>query len=95
MIKLIKPTRAEAQAVADACHQYLIDNSPEYAESVSAGQTSAWCKPHQSGTLGGDGVFTPDIPEAWFIWVDARVKVALPQADQDALWPPVIDSWGI
>ena len=91
MIKLFRPTKAEAQDVADACHSFLLDNDPEYADSVLSGNTVSWCVPQRNGTVGDDGVFVASSPRSWFVWVDDRVKAALPQADQDALWPPVPD----
>lgn len=38
---------ATAQAWCAAIHAWLIANDPEYAASVSAGQTTAWCVPQR------------------------------------------------
>lgn len=49
---LTKLTQAEAQELADRCHEYLIANDEAYAASVWAGQTLQWAIPTQDEATG-------------------------------------------
>ncbi len=83
MTPLYKFTQADAQAVADACHQYKIAHDLAYAASVAAGHTTAWSHVQQVGTWSG-GVFTAASPAQWQLFVNPSVKGALSAADQAA-----------
>jgi hypothetical protein len=54
-MKLTFTTQAQAQAVADRIHQFLIVKDPEYAASVQTGQTTAWDVPSNPKTRGANG----------------------------------------
>lgn len=87
-MKVYRDTEAEAQDLADQCHAWLLENDPAYSGSVDAGFTTCWSLVARDGTFDESGNWVPTVPEQWFILVSERVKEALPQADQDALWPP-------
>ena len=49
---LTKPTQAEAQELADRCHEYLITHDEAYAANVWAGHTLQWAIPTQDEETG-------------------------------------------
>lgn len=65
-------TKAEAQAAADKIHAWMIANHPEYAKSVSDGQTLRWAIPYES-KLG------------WAVNVKPRATDALTTQEKTAL----------
>jgi len=64
--------QVEAQTKADAMHAWMIANRPEYAKSVSDGQTLRWAIPYQGRA-------------AWCINVKTRASGALTAPEIAAL----------
>ncbi len=77
---LTKATQAEAQELADRCHEYLIANDEAYAASVWNGHTLQWAIPTQDEETG-----------MWNVPVNERVYPCLtaeeytPPATQNAM----------
>jgi hypothetical protein len=61
MKKLYFPTQADAQAMADACHAWLINNDVSYGECAGKGMITGWSIPKQEGAQ-------------WFIWVNRALS---------------------
>lgn len=74
---LTKATEAEAQELADRCHEYLYANDPAYAFSVQAGFTLQWAIPAQDEETG-----------LWSVPVNERVFGCL---TSDEYVPPAAD----
>lgn len=73
-MKLLYPTQAEAQAKADAIHDWMVANDPAYAQSAQAGHTLRWSIPFQeAGT--------------WHIFTKERCHGALTAAERAAEKP--------
>ena len=64
--------QSDAQAFADRIHAWMLANDVNYATSVAAGQTKAWCVPYQQKDINGT-VTNP----AWCVNVKDRCMAAL------------------
>ena len=62
-MKIYFTTQAEAQAAANAAHEYLIANDAAYSDSVKAGQTTCWDTPVKDD-------------QGWGIIIEERVALA-------------------
>lgn len=67
MSRLSFPTRAEAQAKADAIHDWMLANDTAYAASVMAGHTTKWADPMQDVDDDGNVVGS-----MWYVPVSER-----------------------
>lgn len=68
---LTKTTEAEAQALADRCHEYLIVNDEAYAASAFASQTLQWAIPSHDEETG-----------LWSVPVELRCAGALTDSER-------------
>ena len=76
MSRLQFNTQAEAQAKADAIHDWLLANDQAYAASVYAGHTIKWADPVQDYDEDGNVIGT-----LWYVPVSARCAGALEATD--------------
>ena len=67
MSRLEFNTRSEAQAKADAIHDWLLANDRAYAASVYAGFTEKWADPMQDRDENGTPIGTK-----WYVPVSER-----------------------
>lgn len=81
-MKLYFPLRADAQAKADAIHQWMIDNTPGYAKSVEQGYTKRWATPAQDVDSKG-----APLTAEWFIVTKDRCYEALSAVEKANLLP--------
>jgi len=71
-MRLEFPKQSDAQALADRIHSWMLANDRNYAASVAAGHTTAWCIPYQVVDEAGK-VINP----AWCVNVKERCLGAL------------------
>lgn len=76
-MRIERDPKAEAQALADRIHQWLIANDRAYAKSVADGQTLRWDVPRQQ--VDEKGVVTN---QKWRVIVKPRVTGALSASER-------------
>lgn len=75
-MKIEKDLKNSAQALADKIHQWLINNDPNYANSVAIGQTLVWDTPKQPLDNNGNA-----INAKWKVVVKERMLASLTPAE--------------
>lgn len=78
--------KADAQAVADKTHAWLIANNPFYAKSVADGKTLRWDVPRQQTDASGKVI----AGSPWSVFVKDKALSALAQAEVNVLKEPTL-----
>lgn len=72
--------KADAQAFAAKVHAQMIATNPDYAKSVTAGQTTAWAIPYQDRDAEGKVIGT-----LWYVNVKYRCLGAMTAQERGAI----------
>jgi len=78
-MRIYTSTEAQAQALADKAHAYLIERDAGYAKSVEAGRTTQWAVPTRDLDDNGEPV------SDWYIPIEPRCIDAFESAELERL----------